>query len=637
METETPHPDEDLIEESMLKIAQDANAAHHIRMEALAESKSGRSTANTTTSFSSDGTFSTNTTKDPLVTAFLNDVLESFNALAVQRKHIARYDLQFTIDMTESPEEEIREAVVEIFQKLSTADSKIVWYPWAASDATGKNPREKTIMSGEQFPTSWSEIRKYLPGLRPRYEGGTIYSSIWMGSAKPLPTLMEEVGHWFKHCKHGIYTKHIQAEQQFVVGWLLYSINTMDTTKLQQVLEQRLGFPVHARWQIINTGNNRELKEGDKHRALHFRVDKNLQDQALMILSEIYSSKAKNFPLNYKMRLTPQKERMLNPRNAEVFEECRVRQGSFVANMSTIQSWEISALYTQSPRVPESLHDLLMAIQSPNLPGTQLFHCADKTTVKAPCTLRVHPLDETHGRALVAGLIPYLRHVIRQIRPKEEAFSTEEHKFMSRHLYRFFNETAVKRSMGCEWSEEEGGVTSRGEFEVRAFLEQDDDYNFAAPEVEETIEIPTGALPPAQYQTGEDDSISTFRSKKATVRQVNANVSFTANKTDAPSTGTNSKADDSTIQSKSTTSSKRSSKSNSSRSTTGVTSELTSSMDQLNSNVNGMQAQFLALMNKIDTMNNRVGVLEIATPKGVKITTTPAVPSQPPEKEVGTL
>jgi hypothetical protein len=34
-------------------------------------------------------------------------------------------------------------------------------------------------------------------------------------------------------------------------------------------------------------------------------------------------------------------------------------------------------------------------------------------------------------------------------------------------------------------------------------------------------------------------------------------------------------------------------------------------MDQMNQNVSAMQEQFLALMNKIDSMNNRVGVLEV--------------------------
>jgi hypothetical protein len=175
-----------------------------------------------------------------------------------------------------------------------------------------------------------------------------------MGTAKPLSTIMEDIGHWFKHKKHGLYLKHIQAEHQFVVGWALYSVNTMDATKLQQELEQLMGFPVQARWQIINTGNNKDLKDSEKHRALHFRVDQSLQEQALDILEEIYSSRAKTFPLGYKMRLIPQKERMLNPRNAEAFEELRQRQGnlfgqyednSIMGNYSVVHAIAASARF----------------------------------------------------------------------------------------------------------------------------------------------------------------------------------------------------------------------------------------------------------------------------------------------------
>ena len=121
----------------------------------------------------------------------------------------------------------------------------------------------------------------------------------------------------------------------------------MDTTKLQQQLEQRLGFPIHARWQIINTGNNRDLKKEDTHRALHFRVEQDLQDQALDMLEEMYSSGANSFPLADKMLLIPQKERMLNPKNSEAFKELRQRQGNFTANMCKVLSWEISALHNQ--------------------------------------------------------------------------------------------------------------------------------------------------------------------------------------------------------------------------------------------------------------------------------------------------
>jgi len=231
--------------------------------------------------------------------------------------------------------------------------------------------------------------------------------------------------------------------------------------------------------------------------------------------------------------------------------------------------------------------------------------------------------------------------VIRKIRPQELAFSTEEHTFMSRHLYRFFNEAAVKRSMRCEWSEDEGGVTSRGEQEVLALLEEDEDYNFPTSTVEGAEETPTGALPPAQYQAGEDDSISTFRHNKAAIRKVTTADTYSAGgSTVASASESKTQEDDSTIKTKSTAASKKtkkstSSKSTSSKSTTGVTSELTTSISQMNSSVHSMQIQFVALMSKLDTMNTRVGALEVVRPAETEKPESPVAPAHPPEKGDG--
>ena len=117
-----------------------------------------------------------------------------------------------------------------------------------------------------------------------------------MGADKRLDTIMESTGFRFKENKAGIYIKHIQSEQVFNAGWLLYSVQSMDLKKLQRELEHRLGYSVHARWQMVNTGHNKDLRDEDKIRAIHLRVDDNLQEEALADLASMYSSTAKTFP-----------------------------------------------------------------------------------------------------------------------------------------------------------------------------------------------------------------------------------------------------------------------------------------------------------------------------------------------------
>ena len=120
------------------------------------------------------------------------------------------------------------ETLLEILKKVASVDKRFALYPWAAKDAVGEKPAYKTLTSPDQLPQTWTQLKKYLPGIRPWYEGGTVYSSICMGTDKNLETIMEDVGHWFRHNSHGLYLKHIQAEVQYVARWLLYSTSNMD-------------------------------------------------------------------------------------------------------------------------------------------------------------------------------------------------------------------------------------------------------------------------------------------------------------------------------------------------------------------------------------------------------------------------
>ena len=434
-----------------------------------------------------------------------------------------------------------------------------------------------------------------------------------MGTDKRLDTIMESTGFWFKENKAGIYIKHIQSEQVFNAGWLLYSVQSMDLKKLQRELEHRLGYSVHARWQMVNTGHNKDLRDEDKIRAIHLRVDDNLQEEALADLASMYSSTAKNFPLGHCMRLIPPVDRMMNPSNIAKFAELRHRQRNFQSNMSRISSWEIATLHSDSLRVPIDLQQRIMHVDSPSFPGSPLFHCVDKPNAKAPGVFWCHPQDNAFARSIVAGLIAYLRH---QIRGEMDSsiiapYSIDENKYMARHLYRFFLPQAVKRSLSCEWSEEEGGVTSREETSAMQALEIDVRYKFdTAPTAEPIImdrTIDAAILPPAQYQQQETDSISTFAARKPTtiIHPTSPNNSVMTDNTAAttPKGRKKRSASPNSILSKDkSTRSKGSKSTRTSHSAGEDTSDLTSSVDILATNVSAMQKQIMSIIHRFDSL-----------------------------------
>ena len=72
--------------------------------------------------------------------------------------------------------------------------------------------------------------------------------------------------------------------------------------------------------------------------------------------------------------------------------------------------------------------------------------------------------------------------------PDGKHFLKEENEFMAKHLYRFFTPDAVKRSMRCDWSDKDGGVTSREAEAAIDALKTNDHFKFESKK-EVTVEL----------------------------------------------------------------------------------------------------------------------------------------------------
>ena len=518
----TEDEEEEKIIHDMIKLAENTEQQVQAQRSGTRD-RIGQESNDSSTAFSSIGTSFLPRTNNPRITEVQNKIYDNENNLRLKRLHVARYDLVFNVEPTDDPESSTREKLMEIFSKLQAVDKTVVVYPWVATDATGGTPKFPSLTESQKFPTLWGELKKYFPGLRAKEDGSRSYTSFWVGSNKSLTDIMESTGQWFKRNNSGMYLKQIQSEREHEVGWLLYSVESNNLEKLQKEWEKLAGFPIHARFQIINTGRNAKLAEDDKHKGIYIRVNEELAQEADDLFGEMYSSTQTKFPLNHTMRLIPPIARLANPNNKEKFEELRQRQGAFQANMVKIPAYEISRMETITKKTGGHLHEMLISIKSKNVPDTQLFHCIDKPSIRAPVYLWCHPDDESEARAIIAGMIAYFRHWLRKtFIPTAEAFGAEENRWMSRNLYCFFRPQAVKRSFTMEWSESEGSITTRAESEALNALSVDCAFHFSTTQKEtEEDEVTTTMsrladahpLPPYQYQTTEADDVSTFRSK----------------------------------------------------------------------------------------------------------------------------
>ncbi len=182
---------------------------------------------------------------------------------------------------------------------------------------------------------------------------------MWLGTNTDLALIMKHNGHWFQKQKHGVYKKHLQCEFPVIIGWLFRSVPSIDCNQLQQEIEAKVGFPVHARWQIVNSGQDHD---DQPTKAIHLRVDPRFQHEAELALGDLFSKDSSQYPLGIDMRLIIPTNQITNSNNYKKFAELRQRQRSFNEKMVSVPSWEISSLNPDSS--DSTLRDLLKKIPS---------------------------------------------------------------------------------------------------------------------------------------------------------------------------------------------------------------------------------------------------------------------------------
>ncbi len=348
-----------------------------------------------------------------------------------QRKYMLRYDLRLTIKPSEEPKKEVVRCLREVLSRIQSTDPSAVIYPWQISDAEAD-----TIICQDDIPVQRQRLLRYFPGVRFDNAGGSIYPSMWMGTNTDLALIMKHNGHWFQKQKHGVYKMHLQCEFPVMIGWLLRSVPSIDRNQLQQDIETKVGFPVHARWQIVNSGHERDDKPT---KAIHLRVDPRFQEEANQALGDLFRDS--HFPLGIDMRLIPPMNQVVNPSNFQKLADFRFCQRQFNDNMVSVPSSDISSLIPNSRDT--TLRDFLMKIPSTDQSDKSLFFTVDQPNKNNPCIFWFHPNDALAARQIIIGIIPFLRHRFR-IFPD---FSEQENQFQEENLYKFFKPEAVKRSL----------------------------------------------------------------------------------------------------------------------------------------------------------------------------------------------
>jgi hypothetical protein len=107
-------------------------------------------------------------------------------------------------------------------------------------------------MRAVDIPSRMKTLKKFFPRANSIRH---VYVPAFIGHTTPLQDVKEEIEWWWKECTHGMWLGPLQCEDTIVLGWLLYSLLSMDLASLaESSLSDILGIPVGLRFRTISLG-----------------------------------------------------------------------------------------------------------------------------------------------------------------------------------------------------------------------------------------------------------------------------------------------------------------------------------------------------------------------------------------------
>ena len=343
-------------------------------------------------------------------------------------------------------------------------------------------------------------MRQLFDGARPVVNGGTIYVRILMAHDKDFQTIRQDISWSFESAEMGVWERPCQSEETIELGWLLYSLRTMDLDVLKEALEKILHCALGIRWRAISTGDKWTpgRKQEDIARAIHIEINAQDQGRAHKPLQELYSSsRKKGFPLGIRMRLIPGITHLMSPDTRVQVKHLINRQTTFTAQIGGATNWEIQGIDRTDPSSGKSLRDAMMSIQSKVLPHLPVFYSIFPTFKQSSYKFQFLPQLASEAQTTIAGLLPLLRH------------------FHGAWVEKYFTPSAIARAQDCYWDPLTEQVVSPNDAIIGATLEADPDFNFApksvAIDMQAVHDTTTGGTN-ALIQT--TDSVGTFTTKR---------------------------------------------------------------------------------------------------------------------------
>jgi len=272
---------------------------------------------------------------------------------------------------------------------------------------------------------------------------------------------------------------------------------------------------------MISMGTQGSVPKEQQIKVLHLYVDELDAALAKPRLMEVYTSKptqGHTFPLHIRMRLVPEIDTILNAKGWANADRLRACQNTWLAEkLVYIKTWEIELLDHYNLHVQMNLRTAMMSLKHPTNNKFALFHSIDKHWFEKSHVLTVLKSAESHARAMIAGMLPYL----------QWKFAPDDSK--KGHIAKWFTPTARARALDAYWDPVEECVKNTSNKMLGVAMADDDDLYWEAEKP-----APDPASPKRKRVQVEeeslDDTVSTIKSGLSTkkTRQTTSKTSGTS-------------------------------------------------------------------------------------------------------------
>ena len=407
------------------------------------------------------------------------------------RKHLERFDLRVFVPESDNPVGTLKDTLTGILLQLQQADPAVAFCPYRMED------KELPLVTKlSNFPTDVSGMMSYFPGVTPSPKGRTNYCKILVAHTKSWESIKMNVSWWLQTEGHGIWQRVIQHENVDCMGWLMYSHRNIDLKYLKEEIHSQTDIEVGLRYRVVRTGEYSKMKVSADQlvRAVHIEVARHDLAKAEKHIRDAYAADSQDFPGGIRMRLIPEYSNYLNPKSKAKIKHLAAKQLAWINNVRTARTWEIMSLDLPSRENGKSIRQMIMEIPTPGK-TTKMFHSMGEAYQGMGIILNFTPQQESEGRMMVAGLLPYLKW---------------KH---GEWVEKFFSDAAVVRAQSAEWDEENQMVISETDRALDDLANIDDDLDLTT-EAERTSVVfenaPTGGRKNVPVPE-DDDSVSTFR------------------------------------------------------------------------------------------------------------------------------